>query len=156
MEKTNKKFKILLIYPSIPGMLVLPSAIGLFTAILKKASFELDLFDATLYKTEVSISPEKRVDYLQARKFSYKELGVELRPDLIGSFRAKVDSFKPDLLIFSVVEDAFLQAVDLLESIRDKNIPHILGGVFTTADPEKVISYPQIKMIGIGEGEGVI
>src|SRR3989344_3644243 len=152
----DKKFKILLVYPSIPGMLVLPSAIGLFTAILKKASFELDLFDATLYKTEVSISPEKRVDYLQARKFSYKELGVELRPDLIGSFRAKVDSFKPDLLIFSVVEDAFLQAVDLLESIRDKNIPHILGGVFTTADPEKVISYPQIKMIGIGEGEGVI
>lgn len=157
MPNSNKKFKVLLVYPSIPGMLVLPSAIGLFTAILKKAGFEADLFDAALYKTEVSISPEKRVDYLQARKFSYnKDLGIELRPDLIGSFRAKVESFKPDLLIFSVVEDAFLQAIDLLESIQEKNIPHIVGGVFTTADPQKAISCPQIKMIGIGEGEEVV
>src|SRR3989344_7871251 len=117
----DKKFKILLVYPSIPGMLVLPSAIGLFTAILSQAGFELDLFDATLYKTEVSVSPEKRVDYLQARKFSYKKnLGIELRPDLLGSFRAKIDAFKPDLLLFSVVEDAFKQCLALLDAIGDK------------------------------------
>mgnify|MGYP001583979719 CR=1 FL=1 len=153
----NKSFKILLVYPSIPGMLVLPSAIGLFTAILKKAGFELDLFDATLYRAEVSVSPEKRVDYLQARKFSYKnDLGIDLKPDLIGSFRQKVDSFKPDLLIFSVVEDAFKQAISLLDAIKEKNIPHIFGGVFTTAAPEKVIACPQVKMIGIGEGEETV
>ena len=153
----NKPFKILLVYPSIPGMLVLSSAIGLFTAVLKKAGFELGLFDATLYKAEVSVSPEKRVDYLQARKFSYKnDLGIDLRTDLIGSFRQKVDSFKPDLLIFSIVEDAFKQAISLLDAIKDKNIPHILGGVFTTAAPEKVIAYPQVKIIGIGEGEETV
>lgn len=153
----NKPFKILLVYPSIPGMLVLPSSIGIFTAILKKAGFELALFDATLYKTEVSVSPEKRVDFLQARKFSYKNnLGIELKPDLIGSFAAKVGSFKPDLLVFSVVEDAFRQALVLLDAVKERNIPHILGGVFPTAAPEKVISYPQIKMIGIGEGEETV
>ena len=138
-------------------MLVLPGAIGIFTAILKKAEFELDLFDATLYKTDGSVSPEKRVDYLQARKFSYKEnLGIELKPDLIGSFRNKVDSFEPDLLVFSVVEDAFLQALSLLDAVQDKNIPHIMGGVFATTAPELAMSYPQIKMIGIGEGEGAV
>jgi len=153
----EKPFKILLVCPNIPGMLVLPGAIGIFTAILKKAGFELDLFDGTLYKTEVSVSPEKRVDYLQARKFSYKEnLGIELRSDLIGSFRAKVDLFQPDLLVFSVVEDALPQALSLLDAIRDKNIPHIIGGVFTTAAPELAISYGQIKMIGTGEGEGAV
>lgn len=135
----------------------MPSAMGLFTSILKKAGFELDLFDATLYRADVSVSPEKRVDYLQARKFSYKNnLGIELRPDLIGSFKAKVNYFNPDLLIFSVVEDAFSQALSLLDSIKDKNIPHIVGGVFVTASPEKAISCSQIKMIGLGEGEETV
>lgn len=157
MKDRNKKLKILLVCPNIPGMLVLPGAIGVFTAILKKAGFELDLFDGTLYKTDASISPEKRVDYLQARKFSYKEnLGIELKPDLIGSFKTKVDSFKPDLMVFSVVEDAFLQALALLDAVQDKNIPHIMGGVFTTTAPELAMSYPQIKMIGIGEGEETV
>ena len=126
----DKPFKILLVCPNIPGMLVLPGAIGIFTTILKKAGFELDLFDATLYKTEASVSPEKRVDYLQARKFSYKEnLGIELKPDLIGSFQEKVDSFKPDLLVFSVVEDAFLQAIALLDAVQEKT-PRILWEAF--------------------------
>ena len=157
MEENNKKFKILLVYPNIPGMLVLPGAIGLFTSILKKEDFELDLFDATLYEEEKSISPLKRVEYLQARKFSYeKDLSFELRKDLIGSFVKKVESFKPDLLLVSVLEDAFLQAIRLLDAVKEKNIPHIIGGVFVTASPEKVISYPQIKMIGWGEGEKIV
>lgn len=153
----NKQFKILLVCPNIPGMLVLPGAIGIFTAILKKAGFELALFDATLYEANVSVSPTKRVDYLQARQFSYKKnLGIELLPDVIGSFRAEVESFRPDLMIFSVVEDAFRQAIDLLEAVKDKNIPHIVGGVFPTAAPEKVIAFPQVKMIGLGEGEQTV
>jgi len=157
MADSDKKFKVLLVCPNIPGMLVLPGAIGIFTAILKGAGFEVDLFDATLYEAEASVSPEKRVEYLQARQFSYKkQLGIELRPDVIGSFQAKVDDFKPGLLVFSVVEDAFRQAVKLLDAVKDSNIPHIVGGVFPTAAPEKTIAYPQIKMIGIGEGEGAV
>lgn len=153
----SKPFKILLVCPNIPGMFVLPGAIGIFTAILKKAGFELDLFDATLYEASASISPLKRVEYGQARQFSYKNnLGIELRPDLIGSFRAKVDSFQPGLIIFSVVEDAFKQAVSLLDAIKTKNIPHIIGGIFSTAAPEETIAAPQIKMIGVGEGEGAV
>ncbi|MBI2626198.1 MAG: radical SAM protein [Candidatus Nealsonbacteria bacterium] len=153
----NKKFKILLVYPNIPGMLVLPGAIGIFTAILKKAGFELDLFDATLYEEDAPVSPLKRVEYLQARKFSYaKDLGFEMRKDLIGSFVKKVESFNPDLLLISVLEDAFLQGIRLLAAIKEKNIPHIVGGVFVTAASEKAISYPQIKMIGWGEGEKTV
>lgn len=157
MEPNNQPFRVLIVCPNIPGMLVIPSAIGIFTTILKKAGFEVDLFDATLYQTEVSVSPEKRVDYLQARKFSYKNnLGIELRPELIGSFQKKVDSFKPGLLIFSVVEDAFNQTLILLDAVKDRSIPHLVGGVFTTAAPEKAIAYPQIKMIGLGEGEDAV
>ncbi len=137
-------------------MLVMPVAAGLFTAIFKKAGFEVALFDATLYsgQTTASASPSKRVEYLQARKFSYEQdLGFKLKTNLIEDFVAKVDSFEPDLMVITLLEDAFLQALALLESVREKNIPNISGGVFVTAVPEKVISHPQIKMIGLGEGE---
>lgn len=153
----NDKNKILIVYPNVPGMLVISLAIGLFTAILRRAGFEVELFDATLYVSNVSFSPEKRVEYLQARKFSYREdIGLEPKSNLISDFTAKVDSFKPDLLLFSVVEDAFRQALTLLDAVKDKNIPTVVGGVFPTAAPDKVISYPQIKILGLGEGEGTV
>jgi len=92
----GKKNRVLLVYPNIPGMLVISVAIGLFTSILKKAGFEVDLFDATLYTDEKSVSPLKRVEYAQARKFSYeKDLGIELHSDLIKAFVDKVETFKP-------------------------------------------------------------
>ena len=151
MKKNNR---VLLVYPNIPGMLVISVAIGLFTSILKKAGFEVELFDATLYTDEKSVSPLKRVEYAQARKFSYeKDLGIELQSDLIKAFVSKVETFKPDLLAISLVEDAFHQCLDLLDSVKDKNIPHIVGGVFTTASPDMVMSYPRINMICLGEGE---
>lgn len=153
----HKKFRILLVCPSIPGMLVVPVATGLFTSILKRAGFEVDLFDATLYNSESSVSPSKRMEYLQVRKFSYeKDLGFKLKTDLIGDFIAKIDSFKPDLLAFTILEDALIQTIKLLESIQGRNIPTIAGGVFVTSAPEKAISYPQIKMICLGEGEGAL
>ena len=103
----NKKFRVLLVYPNIPGMLVISVAIGLFTRILKNAGFEVALFDATLHTMEKSVSPLKRVEYAQARKFDYqKDLGIELHADLVDSFTAQVEKFKPDFLIHSHIHEA--------------------------------------------------
>jgi radical SAM superfamily enzyme YgiQ (UPF0313 family) len=153
----KQRFRVLLVYPNIPGMLVPSVAIGLFTSILKKAEFEVELFDATLYMMNENVSPLKRVEYAQARKFSYEEdLGIKLESNLIEAFISKIDSFKPNLLVVSVVEDAFKQTLTLLDSITERNIPHIVGGVFITAAPEKAISSPQINTIGLGEGENTV
>lgn len=159
MNQSNKPFRVLLVYPDIPGQWVPPVAIALFTSILKNAGFEVDLFDATFYLDNESspLEVEKRIESGQVRKFSYQEaLGVKLRSDLVGSFISKVDSFKPDLLVFSLVEGAFKRALSLLDSVKDRNIPHIVGGVFVTAAPEEIITHPQIKVIGPGEGENTV
>lgn len=157
MKNGNSKNRVLLVCPSMPGMLVLPLSAGLFTTIFKKNGFEVDLFDATLYESKEAAPAQKRVEYLQVRKFSYKEeLGVELRPDLIGSFQSKVANFKPDLMVFSVLEDTINQTIALLDAVKEKNIPHIIGGVFATAAPDKVLAYSQINMIGLGEGENAV
>ena len=81
------------------------------------------------------------------------DLGITIKTDLIGDFRRKVEEFNPDFMIYSVVEDAFLQTLDLLRSISDLNIPHLVGGVFPTNAPERCFEFPEIKMIGLGEGE---
>lgn len=151
-------FRVLLVYPNLPLMLVPPLSIAIFTELLKKKGYRLGLFETTAYIGSTSVSPENRVQLLQARPFDYKEdLGVSVKTsNMFEDFRAAVLEFSPSLMIFSVVEDAFVQCVGLLEAVKDLNIPHIVGGVFPTAAPERCIAEDAIKMIGIGEGETII
>ena len=155
--KDKNSLKVLLVYPNLPMMLVPSIAISIFANIFKKQGYQVDLFDATHYQSADESSPQKRVKFLQARQFSEEDdLGVKTKKDLIGDFVKKVDIFKPDFIAFSVVEDSFLQCIELLRAISDRNIPALVGGVFVTAAPDVVISYPEIKMIALGEGEETI
>ncbi len=155
--KEKNKFKVLLVYPNLPLMMVASVAIALFTDILKKQGYQVGLFDTTFYVEEDTTSPQNRVKCLQARQFSERsDLGITIKSDLRGDFRKKVLDFKPDLLLVSVVEDAFLRAVKMLEAIEDLKIPHLLGGIFVTAAPERCMDFPGVHMIGIGEGEKTI
>ncbi len=139
-------------------MMLVPSlAIAKFTGILRNVGYDVDLFDTTHYVSDLTSSPQNRVKFLQAREFDeHRALGVVCKADILGDFQAKVDEYKPDLMLVSVVEDTFLQGVALLDSVKAANIPSIVGGVFPTAAPEKEISYPAVQMIGLGEGEDTI
>ena len=155
--KEVKDFRVLLVYPNLTMMLVPSLAMALFTGILRRAGYTVDLFDTTHYVSDLTSSPLNRVKYLQARPFDErKELDVEIKTDILGDFTRKVNDFKPDLLVVSAVEDTFLQAVALLDAVKDAEVPSILGGVFATAAPERAISFPEVQMIGLGEGEETI
>ena len=155
--KDKKEFKVLLVYPNLTMMLVPSLAIGIFTNILKKEGYSVDLFDTTHYVSEENSSPQNRVKYLQAREFSdTNDLGVRIKTDLLGEFRQKVLEYQPDFLIYSVVEDCFTQTLSLMEQIKDLDIPHLVGGVYPTAAPETCISHELINCIGLGEGEHII
>ena len=139
-------------------MMLVPSlAIGLFTRILKKEKYQVDLFDTTHYVADENSSPQNRVKFLQARDFNEEnDLGVRIKTDLTGDFVYKIKTFKPDFLIYSVVEDCYRQTLSLMESIKNFNIPHLVGGVYPTAAPEICINNELINIIGIGEGEKII
>lgn len=158
MNQNNEKFKVLLVYPDIPGQWVPPVTIGIFTSLLKRAGFEVDLFDATFYlEDEASLEVEKRVESGQVRKFSYETaLGIKLKSNLVEGFLEKIESFKPDLLMISAVEGALKRTLALLDAANARNIPNIVGGVFITAAPEIAIAYPQIKILCVGEGENAV
>ena len=152
--KALEDFKVLIVYPNLPLMLIPSIAVGLFTRIFREQGYQVDLFETTHYLSEESSSSENRVTRLNVREFNITEdLGITVKNDMFGDFRRKVEEFRPDFMIFSVVEDAFLQTIKLLQVVMDMEIPHLLGGVFPTYAPERCFEFPEIKMIGLGEGE---
>lgn len=150
-------FRILLIYPNIPMMLVTPLSIALFTWILKKEGFTVDLFDTAQYGDGNLSSPQNRVKYLQARNiFSESNLKMLKATDIEVDFKEKLDSFKPHFIIYSFVEDGLSRALQLLRISNRYNIPTVVGGILATSAPDWLISFPEVSMMGVDEGEGVV
>ena len=58
-----------------------------------------------------------------------EDLRVMVKPTnlILPDFVEKVNSYKPDLLLFSVVEDTFKDTKLLLKTVEHLNIPHIVG-----------------------------
>ena len=157
VKKKKCDFKILLVYPNLTMMLVPSLAIGIFTRILKREKYQVDLFDTTHYVSEENSSPQNRVKFLQARDFSEEnDLGVRIKTDLTGDYIKKIKKFKPDFIIYSVVEDCYRQTLALMEAIKNYDIPHIVGGVYPTAAPNICINNELINIIGVGEGEKLL
>ena len=155
MTKNKKDFKVLLVYPNLPLMLVPPLSMAIFTRLLKKEGYQVNLFDTTPYiPPETNSSPQNRTLYLQAREFSDEDdLGVAIKTNLYSDYRKKVFDYKPDLIIYSIVEDAFIKALNMMDAIKDYNCVKISGGVLPTADPDYVIKKEQINFVALGEGE---
>ena len=91
-------------------MTVPPLSMGIFTSILKKEGYQVELFDTTPYINEDDgrLSQKNRRVYLQYREYSDEDdLGIVIKENLLEDFRKKVFDYKPDLMIWFVVEDAF-------------------------------------------------
>jgi len=123
-------------------------------SILKKAGFEVDLFDTTYYKWEEINFEQKKVDLLQLKPFSYKGKGVDYKEtDMYEDLAKKVSEYKPDLIGITLVEDTFELGISLLDAIKDYDVPVIAGGVFVTFSANDVINNENVDMVCIGEGE---
>ena len=53
--KNEKGIKVLFFYPNTFGMNMLPPAIAMFSAILKKEGHQVEIFDTTYYATDHGI-----------------------------------------------------------------------------------------------------
>ena len=152
---SKKDFKILLVYPNIPFMTVPPLSMAIFTGILSKAGYSVELFDTTPYVSDDdTVSSKNRKMYLQYRDYKDEDdLGLVAKLNLLSDFKEKVREYKPNLIIWSVVEDAFKKTLRMLNSIKDYKGINLVGGVLPTSDPEYVLSHENINFIAKGEGE---
>jgi len=152
--------KVLLLYPNIHGMNMLPPAIALFASILKMHGHTVDLFDSTNWKVpgEHEFDSDKEKEkILTARPFDDSKLKSQIyTTDVFDDFRNHVKGFGPNLIVVSVTEDIFPVGARLLRAIRDLKILTIMGGVFATFAPDKCLALEEVDMVCIGEGENVL
>lgn len=158
-KDNSRDFRVLFIYYNPRKMSLVPASIAIFSSLLKSISVDVRLFDTSLYnnqkETDADASEEKN---LTVKPFSEKISTLKDRikyktTDMLSDLESLVSGFKPDLLAVTAVESTFEGSIGLLKSIRKHSIPTILGGVFATFAPEIAISYPEIDMLCVGEGE---
>lgn len=152
--------KLLLVYPNLPLMMAPAMSIGIFNAIAKRENFQIKLFETTQYSNQYN-NRHIRMTEIGANRQNKKEEVQDMfwikDPALIvPDFLQTIDEFDPDILLFSVQEDVWHMTTILLDSIVDKNIPHILGGQFPTNAPDIVIQHPTVNCIARHEGENIV
>jgi len=71
--KDKCEFRVLIVYPNLPMMMIVPVAIGLFTRIFRDEGYVVDLFDTTFYVEEGSTYLEEREEMFNVRKLSIED-----------------------------------------------------------------------------------
>ena len=151
--------KILFIYPNTYGMNMLPPAIAMFSAILKKEGHQVQIFDTTYYSIDYGMDSDgSKMERLNVVPFKMEEKGIRLKnSDWKIDLKKQVEEFKPDLLAISSTEDMWELGMLILNELKDykvnNNIPVIAGGVFATFAPEICIKNKLVDLVCFGEGE---
>jgi len=148
--------RVLLLYPNLYGMNMLPPSIGLFTAILKRDGHVVVLFDTTIYEGLAAIDSDKmKSDNLNARPFDDSLLKEHAkRTDAIEDFKQVVSDFEPDLIAMSVTEDMYPIGIALLSALGGNRPKVVAGGVFPTFAPELTLRYANGYIDYVLKGEG--
>jgi len=149
--------KVLLVYVNSPMDNLIPIGISLLSSFLKNSGHEVKLFDTTFYKTTIETGDDVRVKTLQVKYTNLSKLGINFKnSNLIEDFRILIEEYKPDLIGLSCVEPTIQLALFLLNSIKDKKIPKILGGIGVMFLADEIIHEDSVDMVCIGEGEYAI
>lgn len=151
---------VLLVYPNLPLMMAPAMSIAIFNAICKQEGCNVKIFETTMYSKEYNNKQIRMSEVGASRQNKEQEIKdmffIKSPVSILSDFIDTIESFKPDLLLFSVQEDTWKMATELLEVIADRDLPHIIGGVFPTAAPDVVLSNPNVRAIAVHEGEHVV
>lgn len=153
---------VLFIYPNTYGMNMLPPAIALFSALLKRDGHRVEVFDSTYYQTDYGIDSDgTKMEFLNVVQYDMDGRGIRLRAsDWRQDLAAQVKRFKPDLFAISTTEDMWELGLHILKEIEPYRTAHrtpvIVGGVFPTFAPDLVLKSPLVDMVCVGEGENAL
>lgn len=150
--------KILMVYPNLPLMMAPAISVAIFNAISKEQNVEYRVFETTEYSNEFSNKHiqlaavgANRGNENNERDDEYYDIKPESQ--IIPDFIESVNEYEPDVIVMSMQEDVFHIGTKLLAAIEEKEIPHLIGGVFPSQAPEVVLASPLIKHIAVHEGE---
>ena len=148
--------RVLLLYPNLYGMNMLPPAVGLFTSLLRRDGHQVGLFDTTIYDGLATHDSDKmKSENLNARPFDDTLLKQHARKtDALDDFKTVVRDFAPDLIAMSVTEDMYPIGVTLLSALGGNRPQVVAGGVFPTFAPDLALKYSSGTIDYVLKGEG--
>ena len=119
---------------------LMPIGIASLATVLKKYGYNVELFDTTLYPDTSHNDQKDRILSKQIKSADYACYGVQPKTtDMLDDFKKYVENFKPNLIAVSCVECTYTLSLKLLNQIKGKKIPTIMGGVFATFSPEYIL-----------------
>ena len=154
--------KVLFVYPNTYGMNMLPPAIAMFSALLKKNGHKIKIFDTTYYAMDYGIDSDgSKMERLNVVPYSMDKKGIRLKTsDWKKDLKKLYKDFAPDLIAISSTEDMWELAMKVVEEMKEykisKNIPVVAGGVFPTFAPEICIKHDLVDLVCVGEGENAL
>jgi len=165
-SRKPEDFRILLFYPNLHMSALMPQSIGIFTALLKEEGYKLDLFDCTYYQ-DIDVlnlgksTTDEKIDNKQVRKHDnseWEKKGTKQKIGIKEDFLKKINEFKPDLILCSVLESTYFLSIQLLNAVPKKDITYktLFGGVFATYASEVCIANKLVDYVCKGEGEEAI
>ena len=161
-EKITTPIRVLFIYPNTFGMNMLPPAIALFNALLKREGHSVRLFDATYYSLDYGVDSDgSKADNLNVMPYDAAEKGIKMKStSWFDDLQKEYDEFSPDLIAMSTTEDMWTLGLTLLDALKNRinrdKVPVVVGGVFPTFAPDLVIAQELVNMVCIGEGEDAL
>jgi anaerobic magnesium-protoporphyrin IX monomethyl ester cyclase len=151
--------RIMMVYPNLKGMNMLPPGVALLSAVLKRVGHKVKLFDTTSYESingKSSDSDSSKAERLMARPYKMPDAIAIKTSNCFEDFEQDVLDFQPHLLALSSTEDMWNLGIGLLKRVRHLNILTIAGGVFPTFAPKLALSFPEIDIVCKGEGEDAL
>lgn len=156
-ETKCKKTKVLFLYPNFPmSHLLLPAGVSILATVLKQENFDVKLFDTTLYAQEDDLFDDIRISMLQLKSANTDEYSPSKTSDPHVDFEALLDSFEPDLLAASILQDTFPIALEYMKIAHDRGIKVIAGGIYPTFCSDEVINESCVDIVCVGEGENAL
>lgn len=132
-------------------------SMAIFTSIAKQEGFEVKLFETTHYSSNY-VNKQIRMAETGATRNTPNSTIYHIKnpDDIIPDLIDTVERYNPDLIMFSIQEDVWRVATDMLDAIKKFDIPTIIGGQFPTHSPNIAISHPSVNIIALHEGEEIV
>lgn len=141
--------KVLLIHHSILPDGFVPMGLSVLSAVLKKESHMVEVFDTFFYYHK---------DKLRVLSPLFKSV-KDYSPisDVFEEFKKKIIEFKPDLVGFTATDNEMPMIKKLIRITDEYSDAYIiLGGAYPTTVPEKAIKIKAVDAVCIGEGEEAV
>src|SRR3989344_5952936 len=149
-------FRVLFLYPNFRSESLVPPAIAIMSRILKNRGIEVGLFDTADYGLGLGRDHDRLSEtQLSVRSSPHRTL-TKVDCDPWKDLNDQVNRFQPNIIALSTTESTFLLGVEIIKHIEHRNprdMPVILGGNFATTAPERALSFPEIDIVCVGEGE---